>query len=1085
MGIWKWMKTAKYYRRVPVFVLVAVFSSAGLSAETSFGLRLMSLYYFPLNDPLFKTPSLGGTAVLDCMLLPNFGFFAQGELVSLGLKNVTAVPLYDGSLGAGFIWRPLDRISLRTDVMTGLYSAKLPLGTVTGISGGARVSAEYHISPVLSASILGSYRYYSYTPQPTLSALSVGLGLTINLTEAFSKKTNITTEKVSEDPVFPVLYSWYDENKFGVMKVTNNEETAITDITASFYLEQYMGQPKVCMTVAGLAPGASVEFPLKGFFNETMLELTEKIDTQAKVIVEYQKLGSKRKSENPVLLPVYNRNSMSWDDDRRAAAFVSSKDPAAMWFSKYVSGIVRDRFRKGINGNIQYAMGVFESLNAYGLNYVIDPTSSYADNAGSGASIDFLQFPYQTLMYRGGDCDDLSILFCSLLEAIGIDSAFITIPGHIFMAFSSGMTEEEARANFYAPEQLIYKDGKAWVPLEITLTKEGFSKAWRIGAKEWNDADARGKANLYPMQDSWKIYKPVSVPGAASRFNLPDEAKTAKVFDASLNVYVEREIRPQIRACEASIALSDTPAHRNTLGVLYGKYGMLEQSNEQFSLAAKKGYLPAWTNLGNIAFMEKNYTDALTYYNYAVSMNADDTIALLGSARCYYELEEFTNSDSLYTALGTKDAVLGRQYAYLGSFFETKGRAWSLSDRLSTTTWNLGTVNAVAASKPAAVPAPRLEPVVPPMAAPVPVVKTVLEASPVQNVLPIPAPAALPVQKKETPAPESAVLPVEEIKIAAPAQTTVKKTGNETEGAPEKISAVPVAETIEAQAPAVVTVPAAPVPAAVAATAVAVVPAAEIVAASAAAAALEPAPAVLAPAAAAPVEPAPAVQTAPEPKAVTGGLSSMLSIMKAAAPETTVIKKTVVVQKAPPVLPPALPAAPVLPAVLALPAADIKPAVISAEKPVADIERPTQSAVITEKPAAVVEKPAAVAEVSAVQATLTVEVKPSEKAEQAVVEEVSKPQEAAPEINPVESVQINPKEIKKIVRDNVAASEVQEAVPVDASYAHDSASPSLPVKEKSPVPIAAVLLAGLTAAGAGLAVRFRLKRKNLNKRNKS
>jgi transglutaminase-like putative cysteine protease len=36
-------------------------------------------------------------------------------------------------------------------------------------------------------------------------------------------------------------------------------------------------------------------------------------------------------------------------------------------------------------------------------------------------------------MYRAGDCDDLSILYCSLLEAIGIRTAFVTIPGHIFM----------------------------------------------------------------------------------------------------------------------------------------------------------------------------------------------------------------------------------------------------------------------------------------------------------------------------------------------------------------------------------------------------------------------------------------------------------------------------------------------------------------------------------------------------------------------------------------------------------------------------------------------------------------------------
>jgi hypothetical protein len=43
------------------------------------------------------------------------------------------------------------------------------------------------------------------------------------------------------------------------------------------------------------------------------------------------------------------------------------------------------------------------------------------------------------LYYRGGDCDDLSILYCSLLEVLGLDTAFITVPGHIYAAFDTGI----------------------------------------------------------------------------------------------------------------------------------------------------------------------------------------------------------------------------------------------------------------------------------------------------------------------------------------------------------------------------------------------------------------------------------------------------------------------------------------------------------------------------------------------------------------------------------------------------------------------------------------------------------------------
>ena len=68
------------------------------------------------------------------------------------------------------------------------------------------------------------------------------------------------------------------------------------------------------MTTASLKPGESIEVPIKAFFNESMLELTEKVDAQAKLIIEYQKLGSKRTAQIPMTIPIYDRNSMNWDD---------------------------------------------------------------------------------------------------------------------------------------------------------------------------------------------------------------------------------------------------------------------------------------------------------------------------------------------------------------------------------------------------------------------------------------------------------------------------------------------------------------------------------------------------------------------------------------------------------------------------------------------------------------------------------------------------------------------------------------------------------------------------------------------------
>jgi hypothetical protein len=176
------------------------------------------------------------------------------------------------------------------------------------------------------------------------------------------------------------------------------------------------------------------------------------------------------------------------------------------------------------------AIALFEALDLYGINYLVDPSSSYVELSENASSLDNLNYPYQTLMYRGGDCDDLSILFCSLLEALGIKTAFITTPGHIYAAFDAGIAAEEPGT---AGGDFIYAHGTCWLPVEITAIDEGFAEAWRLGSREWNDA--AGEGVLYPMEDSWLLYQPVSAPGAGENLPaMPEETEIARRFEASV-----------------------------------------------------------------------------------------------------------------------------------------------------------------------------------------------------------------------------------------------------------------------------------------------------------------------------------------------------------------------------------------------------------------------------------------------------------------------------------------------------------------------------------------------------------------------
>ncbi|MDR1249857.1 MAG: tetratricopeptide repeat protein, partial [Treponema sp.] len=730
MIIWKWKGRGNSRRRfrsgpgvkaairrtLPVFplVLFLLMGPQKLFSESEFFFRVHSGYQIPDQREYFSN-GLDLGAALDWRILDFFGASLQGGysiVPTLGSENTT---ILDAGLGPFFVWRPVSRFSLSGEITGGLYSASWNNQSISGISMGARVSANWHLTPAIALIGYGSVKNYAYTPSALMKTVTAGVGVSINLSEVVRKETRVRMEKLSQGMVFPVSYAWYNDNPFAMVRITNNEPNDITMVNTSFFMEQYMAQPKLCGTTAVLRPGESVEVPITAFFNEAMMSLTENIVTSSRIIVEYRSLGTVKRAQLPIEIPVYHRNAMSWDDDRRAAAFVSARDPAALWFSRYVSSVVQNRLRPGINRNIQYALGLFETLNVYGINYVIDPASSYIELSESDTSLDSLNYPHQTLMYRGGDCDDLAILFSSLLEAAGIETAFLTIPGHIYMAFDSGMTEEAARRDFYAPEYLIFHEGRAWVPLEVTIPREGFYRAWRIGHKEWSDNARRGTAAIFPIHDSWKLYPPVSVPGAASRFTLPADTAAALAFDRSINEYIEGEIRPRILGYQIQLARGEDPQVRNEMGVLYGRYGILDKAVEQFDLAARQGDVHGLVNLGNAAFLEQRWQDALSYYEQARRIQPDNSLALLGSARCYYEMNDFVTSDNYYAGVRRGDPELAGDYAYLASFFESRGRGFSLADRLSNAPWSLpgarpDPLPAEAAPSPAAAPEPDAPP---------------------------------------------------------------------------------------------------------------------------------------------------------------------------------------------------------------------------------------------------------------------------------------------------------------------------------------------------------------------------------------
>ncbi len=492
-------------------------------------LRILPHMGMPIGLPLSLSP--GFTAAVDVAPITVRGsdsiyFSAQGSFDFLRGNGISNLFMLDLGLGAGYEFKIVDRFSISGEATLGIWnipkSDSNKFSSGRGFSIGARVSANAHVLPFMSAGAFVGFNYLG-SNEPFMCDLKFGAFVRINLTKAISSKSEITSTDLEVSPLFPVFYSHYYDNEFGSITFVNNAGNKITDVEVSIFIEEFMSNESVIKKIDSLRNGEEFTVELTAFLNESILNTIMQHQTNATVTVSYKNLGLRTSHSETVPLTTLSRNNMSWEDDARAATFVSGKDSSAFRFARFVQLVMMNQLNGSESVNIQYARGIFAALKAYGINYVIDPSSAFTDNVGS-ANIDFLQFPYQTLLYHGGDCDDLTILNCSLLEALGIETALITVPGHIYMAFDSGYTVSEVGR--IVDGNYIIHGNKVWIPVEITMCQDTFQMAKNMGMIEWNKSGT--SAAIIPVHEAWEKYKPVSIPDSDVNFELPESTKVIR-----------------------------------------------------------------------------------------------------------------------------------------------------------------------------------------------------------------------------------------------------------------------------------------------------------------------------------------------------------------------------------------------------------------------------------------------------------------------------------------------------------------------------------------------------------------------------
>ena len=662
------------------------------------------------NAELF---SMGGDLILKGRYrLPRLPLLFLSGQAGYGFSSITSadsLSIINAGVGVGVTHAVTPKLSLSAYGSGGVFFAALNGGQGSDWDplAGAGASISYRINPRLSADLEVGYRYL--------------FGLTSNLTAGIGASYHLPGPAVTPRPptgpggqieplkvtprkkksqgvdvadvqlrVFPVLFKYYDTKPVGRAVLVNYEKDQIDDIRVTFYVKQYMDNPKECLAPESMPGRSEAEIQLYSLLSSKVLEISEDTKVSTNINVEYTLKGKPKKAEFIETLRFFNRNAVTWDDDRKAAAFVTAKDTTVLKFSKNVAGMVKDTASKALNANLLMGIALHESLGLYDLSYVIDPSTPYVEFSKNKQAVDYLQFPNQTLEFKAGDCDDLSILYCALLESVGIKTAFITVPEHIFMAFSLDLNAEEAAKSFAHPEDLIINAGTAWLPLEVTERKGGFLAAWQLGARQWREQSGKNQAGFLTLSDAWKDYEPVGFTASTDTLIMPDKDKVVRAYLQEVMKYIDREIFSQKEGLVSQINKTGSARAINKLGVLYARFGKTEEAEAEFRkvLAKAPEDVSALLNLGSIYFLKNDLKTARQYYEKAAKKTPNSPPVLLAMARVNHEVQNYSEAAVAYNKLKNLDPKLAEQFAYLGMKGSDAARAADISKTKGVMVWN-------------------------------------------------------------------------------------------------------------------------------------------------------------------------------------------------------------------------------------------------------------------------------------------------------------------------------------------------------------------------------------------------------------
>ncbi|MGD0338627.1 MAG: hypothetical protein ABSB78_07535 [Bacteroidota bacterium] len=335
---------------------------------------------------------------------------------------------------------------------------------------------------------ISNIEYNRFTPDRLAISLHVSLGQL----RVSAAKIEYVDMKTTE--VYPSTSMSYAGKPLGKARIRNVTDRPIA-ARVGFFINRYMDTPTQSESYT-IPPQSVAEIPFSAIFNPVIKNVASMELCEGSVTV-CSSNSDENDDQAPVRMIVYGKND--WDGKvQTLASFVTPRDPDVMFFTRSILNAHKDSLRavpKQLE-RFEKARLLFNEFSKR-MMYVNDPHQS-KDN---------VQYPNETFALKGGDCDDMTVGFSSVLESIGISTAFVDVvppdnPGnsHVYLLFDTGLEPEYGRLLTENEKRYIIRVNNigsetVWIPVETTMLISGFEMAWEKAAEEFLE-EARVKDGL-------------------------------------------------------------------------------------------------------------------------------------------------------------------------------------------------------------------------------------------------------------------------------------------------------------------------------------------------------------------------------------------------------------------------------------------------------------------------------------------------------------------------------------------------------------------------------------------------------------